>query len=108
MTAAIPPVKWHLSFITGSLLPEKGGTLRKINSFLSAMAPLFFTVSAQSIVALALADPHKLRMTRWFDLQPDLQYIVNPGGTGRPNALVMTLRAEVDFENEAKKGGIPR
>jgi porin len=46
---------------------------------------------------LAIEAFYKLRVTPWFDVQPDLQYIINPGGTGRSNALVMTLRAELDF-----------
>jgi porin len=46
---------------------------------------------------LAIEGFYKLQITPWFDVQPDLQYIINPGGTGRSNALVMTLRAELDF-----------
>jgi porin len=46
---------------------------------------------------LAIEGFYKLQLTPWFDVQPDLQYIINPGGTGRPNALVMTVRAELDF-----------
>jgi porin len=46
---------------------------------------------------LAIETFYKLQITPWLDIQPDLQYIINPGGAGRPNALVMTLRGEIDF-----------
>ncbi len=46
---------------------------------------------------LAIEGFYKCRLTPWFNVQPDLQFIINPGGTGKSNALVMTLRAELDF-----------
>jgi len=33
----------------------------------------------------------------WLTLKPDLQYIVNPGGTARNNTTVIGLRAVVLF-----------
>jgi porin len=46
---------------------------------------------------LAIEGFYKIQVTRWFDLQPDLQYILNPGGDGKPDALVATVRVEIDF-----------
>jgi porin len=37
-------------------------------------------------------------LTEWFSLQPDFQYIFNPGGFGRtPNAAVAGIRFNVTF-----------
>ena len=38
---------------------------------------------------------YRLHLTPWLQLQPDLQYIVHPGGAGLPDALVGTLRLEL-------------
>jgi porin len=39
---------------------------------------------------VALELTYIVQATRWLQVQPDLQYIVNPGGTGKiPNALVL-------------------
>jgi porin len=65
------------------------------------IGPTWVQLSNQSTTVdryeLAIEGFYKLRITPWFDVQPDLQYIINPGGTGRPNALVMTVRVEIDF-----------
>lgn len=45
---------------------------------------------------LAIEAFYKLQFTPWLSLQPDLQFIVNPGG-GTHDALVGTVRAELDF-----------
>ncbi len=39
---------------------------------------------------------YKLRVTPWFVIQPDLQYVVNPGGDGR-DALVLQLQTQISF-----------
>ena len=46
---------------------------------------------------LAIEGFYKWQITPWFNLQPDLQYIINPGGRGLANACVATLRVELDF-----------
>jgi len=39
---------------------------------------------------VALELTYIVQVTRWLQVQPDLQYIINPGGTGKiPNALVL-------------------
>jgi porin len=39
---------------------------------------------------LALELTYIIQVRRWLQVQPDLQYIINPGGTGKiPNALVL-------------------
>lgn len=45
---------------------------------------------------LALEAFYRANLTGWLNFEPDLQYIVNPGGR-YANALVATLRAEVVF-----------
>ena len=37
------------------------------------------------------------RPVPWFELKPDMQYIINPGGRGVDDALVGTLRARLAF-----------
>lgn len=44
---------------------------------------------------LALECFHAFHANGWLVIQPDVQYIVNPGGVGLNNALVATLRAVV-------------
>jgi carbohydrate-selective porin OprB len=39
-----------------------------------------------------------LQLTRWLKIRPNLQYVINPGGTGKiPNAFVIGLYTEVTF-----------
>jgi porin len=40
---------------------------------------------------------YQLQVTPWFAVKPDLQYVVNPGGQGTPNALAFTVRFQVTF-----------
>ncbi|MEO6848900.1 MAG: carbohydrate porin [Chthoniobacterales bacterium] len=45
-----------------------------------------------------LEATYKINITPWWSLQPDLQYIVNPGGNvGSPSSLVLGLRTTVAF-----------
>lgn len=47
---------------------------------------------------LMIEFTHKVSITKWMYLQPDLQYIVRPGGTGDiENALVVGTRFGVTF-----------
>jgi porin len=45
---------------------------------------------------LAMEGFYQLALTPWAMVQPDLQYIVHPGGI-YPNALVATLRLQITF-----------
>ncbi len=45
---------------------------------------------------LALETFYEIQVTPWMIFQPDLQYIVNPGGQ-YPDALVATLRLLIHF-----------
>jgi len=37
-------------------------------------------------------------MAQWFSLRPNLQYVINPGGTGKiPGAFVIGLSTSVTF-----------
>jgi len=41
---------------------------------------------------------YEAQLTPWFELQPDLQFVVQPGGsTALPSALVLGLSATIDF-----------
>lgn len=41
---------------------------------------------------------HKIMITKWFSFQPDLQYIIQPGGTGDiDDALVIGFQASLAF-----------
>ena len=40
---------------------------------------------------------YDLRVTPWFVLKPDVQFIMNPGAGDTPNAVVLSLRAEITF-----------
>jgi porin len=45
---------------------------------------------------LAIEGFYRVLLTPWLFIQPDLQYIINPGGI-HPDALVGTVRVELDF-----------
>jgi porin len=41
---------------------------------------------------------YEAQITPWFELQPDIQFVIQPGGsTALPNALVLGLSATIDF-----------
>ena len=40
---------------------------------------------------------YKAQVAGWMAIQPDIQYIINPGGTGSRNALAIGGRLEFDF-----------
>ena len=47
---------------------------------------------------IALEWTYRAVLTPWLSLQPDLQYIVDPGArSDRPNAVVLGLRTEIAF-----------
>lgn len=46
---------------------------------------------------LAVEAFYGIRPVPWFELKPDMQYIINPGGRGIDDALVGTLRARLAF-----------
>ena len=46
---------------------------------------------------LAIEGFYKVQVTPWFNVQPDVQYIINPDGRPGRNALVATVRVELDF-----------
>jgi len=41
---------------------------------------------------------YKIQLTKWLNIQPDIQYIIKPGGTGEiPNALVLGFQLGVNI-----------
>lgn len=40
---------------------------------------------------------YKAQITPWFSMKPDVQIIVNPGGSGNSDAVVFGLRTELSF-----------
>jgi porin len=63
-------------------------------------SPQYAHISPQARLAhpyeLALEAFYEWRLFKWAFVQPDLQYIVHPGGTF-PDALVATLRFQITF-----------
>ena len=52
-------------------------------------------VGAREVIVEAT---YRAPVTRWLTLQPDLQYVINPGGRpSQDNALILGLRAEFGF-----------
>ena len=39
---------------------------------------------------------YKIQLTPWMSLQPDIQYVINPGGDGR-NAVALGVRSVMFF-----------
>jgi porin len=47
---------------------------------------------------LVLELTYRFQVTGWLRMQPDVQYIINPGATGSiPNALVMGFQVSANF-----------
>jgi porin len=47
---------------------------------------------------LVLEWGYIIQVTPWLQVEPDVQYIVNPGGTGRtPDAVVLGFQLSVTF-----------
>jgi porin len=47
---------------------------------------------------LVIEAGYRIQFTKFASIQPDVQYIVNPGGTGRiPNALVLGAQIGITF-----------
>jgi porin len=47
---------------------------------------------------LVLEAGYLIQVTPWLQVEPDVQYVVNPGGTGRtPDALVLGVQLSVTF-----------
>ncbi|TFG76253.1 MAG: hypothetical protein E4H21_06870 [Thermodesulfobacteriales bacterium] len=41
---------------------------------------------------------YKIQLTQWLNIQPDIQYVIKPGGTGDiPNALVLGFQLGVSL-----------
>ena len=62
-----------------------------------ACAHVVFTRDTESETAIELTYLYQL--SRYFFIQPDFQYIVNPAGTGKilPNALTANVRIGINF-----------
>jgi porin len=64
-------------------------------------APFYAGVSDQAGLPhsyeLAFETFYRVQMTPWAYVQPDLQYIINPGGQ-YPDAFVLTVRLVMNFE----------
>ena len=47
---------------------------------------------------IALEFTHKIMITKWMYMQPDIQYIVQPGGTGNTaDAMVIGFQSGLTF-----------
>ena len=55
------------------------------------------TVGIQHHESIVELD-YNVQMAPWFSLRPNLQYVINPGGTGKiPDAFVIGLYTNVTF-----------
>jgi porin len=55
------------------------------------------SVGIQTYESIAEID-YGLQLAPWFKIRPNLQYVINPGGTGKiPNAFVIGLYTQVTF-----------
>ena len=55
------------------------------------------TVGIQRYESILELD-YNVQMAPWLSLRPNLQYVFNPGGTGKtPNAFVIGLHTNVTF-----------
>lgn len=74
-----------LAFAYAQLSPGARNGLRDVGS-----SP----AGAEMVIELT----YQVQVTRWFMLQPDLQFIINPGGTNDfANAVVIGGRAAIVF-----------
>ena len=47
---------------------------------------------------LVLELNYNIELTKWLHIQPDIQYVINPGGTGDiPDALVLGFQLSVNL-----------
>jgi porin len=55
------------------------------------------SVGIQTYESIAELD-YGMQLAPWLKIRPSLQYVINPGGTGKiPNALVIGLYTQVTF-----------
>jgi porin len=55
------------------------------------------SVGIQRYESIAEID-YNIQIAPWLSIRPNLQYVINPGGTGKiPNAFVIGLHAGVTF-----------
>ena len=55
------------------------------------------SIGIQDYEAIAETD-YNLQIAPWLSVRPNLQYVINPGGTGKiPNAFVIGLYTGVTF-----------
>ncbi len=65
------------------------------NSFRRGLLLEGAQIGAREVIVEAT---YRAPVTDWLTLQPDLQYVINPGGRPkRENALILGLRAEFGF-----------
>ena len=54
--------------------------------------------SPASTYEIPIEFTYQVHVTPWFNVQPDLQYIINPSGVvGSHDALVLGLRTSINF-----------
>ncbi len=78
-------------FAHGSINPR----LTQYQEDRNAVAP--GSVGIQTYESIAEID-YNIQITPWLSIRPNLQYVINPGGTGKiPNAFVIGLHTGVTF-----------
>ncbi len=86
-------------YLSGGLVYK--GLIRKRDRDKTAIAFAYGKVSEDvrgKDFELLLEATHIIEITEWLNLQPDIQYVVHPGGSGDiPNALVIGFQLSVDI-----------
>lgn len=85
----------------GGGVTYKNITSNLMDSFSLGCATTLFSTARESpfrdSYEMALEGTYQFFLFGFFLVQPDVQYIIHPGGLGNPNALVVTLRMMTSF-----------
>lgn len=77
-----------------------GNFSNKLDKFVS-VSPEFEVITnttGRQDFEMVLEWMYKIQLTQWLNIQPDIQYVIQPGGTGEiPNALVLGFQLGVSI-----------
>jgi porin len=90
----IPTRDWDTVGFAASYL-KISDDIRRGQELVNSFAPGTFTVADHEIV---LEANYRAQLTAWWTLQPDVQYVIHPGGSAEhDNALVFLLMTTLRF-----------
>jgi len=85
------------------LIPGRDRDIALLGSFFGTISPKFATAQAETgqgypTQEWALEASYRIQFTPWLYIQPDMQWIIRPGGTGDiPNALILGGEIGITF-----------